>query len=631
MVRTKNTLRASPNKKTDLKTIKKNYKQKARVSARSRRTSRATLINSHRLTLKQRTVIYYLLSKKQFSLTSEDAIIFFHHIFPNKEDLTAKNIHDDWTRRNSKTNGSTMYNMRICKSKNNFTREEILAHEYALSQIEQACDHFDIAYDFDFVVDLGSPTDGVFLHPSPSLSRLPRGILNGRTLPLGYQQMPADWVDPTVQWYRDEARLHRKVRVYGDMHTRSKLNEVVARTPSVTPAPAPAAPVARASATPSQASVRGSPTAGLQTIDEEDNEDEQDEGESQDEQERQDEHGEQDEEENQVEEGGLSEEEEVEDNGDGEEEDDEQPDQVNDQAGKTVHEDELVNEQTQEQHDDFQMIDRELDQDDVITIVSEDVGRLSIHGNDLQRVHRRTQRMGRSFKREPRTQAILDAISALPAAKKMDFFKAAFPTLKDDDAAQLNLNTHAEIEAAWYRLRTDEHQSTFQFLDALTSSDSPLCSSYAPRLLMFHRFFLQAHWNGLSYNRPAPFSAIPVLDSLYKRGGQVLRAFVPGTNSYEDIMACNDAFCGYCAGPSYVPPTEDPAQDTGNLPFVHSSGLDYGSATMIDGVTEGVQFQDDGMGDLGSVLPAGARFPALMNITFADGLQRAVFICNLAH
>lgn len=128
-----------------------------------------------------------------------------------------------------------MYNNRICKLPGTFTREEILAHQGALIQIEQACEHFNIEYDANYSVDLGAPTDGTFLHPSPTLSQLARGTVDGQTLPLGWQRMPADWNDPTAQWYRDEASLKHKAMLFQDrVHTRATLHRV-ARTPSMTP------------------------------------------------------------------------------------------------------------------------------------------------------------------------------------------------------------------------------------------------------------------------------------------------------------------------------------------------------------------------------------------------------------
>lgn len=151
---------------------------------------------------------------------------------------------------------------------------------------------------------------------------------------------------------------------------------------------------------------------------------------------------------------------------------------------------------------------------------------------------------------------------------------------------------------------------------------------------MYHKFLVQNKWAGAFYERPPVFAAIKPIDPLYERGGPVIRVWVGDTGVFKDIMTCNDAFCETCAGLSGHPLTEDAEQDLHDVPFVHSDALDYTHNNFVlreNNDLGPVLFTGNGDRDLSSVLPAAARFSNHMNVTFVDGRQRLVSVCNPGH
>lgn len=501
-----------------------------------------------------------------------------------------------------------------------------------------------IEYDSNYFPNLGLPTDGPILHPSPSLSQLPRGTASdGQILPLGWQRMPADWNDPTAQWYHDEASLKRKaMRFHDRVHTRAALNRV-ARTPSMTPVvqngpfvpndgsrpssptPGPAplqlpgtlsqlggrqagaalqAQLLSAAAAINRPAGRGATSIAIRlpAIGEEDeDEDEEEDGED----------NECDEDEEDVEEDGNDVEEAADNAHDESEEEQEGVDNgefddadavVNEEAdagaGGDENSKELNNTEIVEGQE--KIIQEPQTEGDILTVpdnggdVNQNAGATGVEKSQdifrsLKRLsiftptttmeeHRgQAQPLTEPFKRESHTQATLDSFNALLPAQRIGFFKIAFPSLKDAEANQLTLNTHAEIQSAWFRLHTT-YKSMFIFNNILnnilTSPDSPPSASYTPRLLMFHKLLVQSKWGGAFYEHPPVFAAIKPTDPLYKRGGPVIRVWVGERGVFEDIMICNDAFCELCAGFSGVPPTENAEQDLHDVPFVHSDALD---------------------------------------------------------
>lgn len=211
------------------------------ATSRPRGISRASAATkhgkNHRLTLKQRSVVRYLMSPSKLNMSPFEARTVFNHIFPNKI-FTPNMISEDWaTRKNRK--GGNMYIDRIVKSAGTYTREEIVASEEAIAKIHNACDELEIEIpdDVEMEEDLGDPTDATVLHPTAPLSRLPRGTIDGEYLPVGYQPRTDDYVDATTLWNEDDTSVRRRVMMCpGDgVYTRRQVNRFVRRTPSVEP------------------------------------------------------------------------------------------------------------------------------------------------------------------------------------------------------------------------------------------------------------------------------------------------------------------------------------------------------------------------------------------------------------
>lgn len=205
-------------------------------------------------------------------------------------------------------------------------------------------------------------------------------------------------------------------------------------------------------------------------------------------------------------------------------------------------------------------------------------------------------------------------------------FRAAFPKLKDHEVKRFTFNSHSEIKDVWHRHRN--HPKMFELDDAIKSSDSPLSPSYVPRLRMFHKFVLDRHANGHGYNRPPPFSAIPPTEDIYKCGGPIARVVVPDSNTVEDIMVCNDAFCSDCA--FAAPPTGDPDYNLHSMPFIHAQyfSTDETSITGIRILAE-VQFEVGGLRDLTIVPGKALRMAEPVNVLFLDGHCRTAVLCDV--
>jgi hypothetical protein len=161
--------------------------------------------------------------------------------------------------------------------------------------------------------------------------------------------------------------------------------------------------------------------------------------------------------------------------------------------------------------------------------------------------------------------------------------------------------------------------------EALTSPDSPLSPFYVPRLLMFHRTGLMLMANDNGYDRPLTFSAISPAEDFYKCGGPLTGVSVKETDSVEDIMICNDAFCSICSVLFETPATGDPDFDLGILPFLHTRFLDTANTSLKDVTGQpDAGFEVGKFKDLTVVFHSCARRADAVNVMSFDGYQRLV-------
>jgi hypothetical protein len=261
--------------------------------------------------------------------------------------------------------------------------------------------------------------------------------------------------------------------------------------------------------------------------------------------------------------------------------------------------------------------------------ISRGFSRISMTPSVVETRHTPGQHHVRPVKREPRIQAVLDAIHALEPIKRIEFFEICFPSMSHNEANLLTLNTHTKIKKEWLDLRTMYHYM-FTLQDALTSDHSPLSASYVPSLRMFHRNSLLNEWSGDHYNCPPAFMAIPPTDKLYKQGGPLFRIFNDEAGLMKDIMACNDAFCKICVV-SRVPPPENPEQNLHSMPFVHHRSLGYGfEDARPEGGQENLLFTGNASTGFGSVLPTSACRPNFCGVIMIDRVQRSVVVCDSA-
>lgn len=190
---------------------------------------------NHVFTLKQRNVIYILLSQDQFRMPLKRATEFFNHIFRGelpRGSITAAELRKDWGGRD-KPKGTAVYRNRICKRKGQFTNVEIKARVDAMQDVNDAAEALEHNQGF-LSVDLGPPINAP---PAKAPSTLygQTHLLNGKRLPVDYQATPRDWVELDAEWDRTTSNLDRKAMIFDGTYTRAMVLTDHTRTPSATP------------------------------------------------------------------------------------------------------------------------------------------------------------------------------------------------------------------------------------------------------------------------------------------------------------------------------------------------------------------------------------------------------------
>ena len=631
-------------------------RDKPTATPRPRGISRATTATkhgkNHRLTLKQRNVVRCLMSPAKLNMSPTQASTVFNYIFRNRS-LTPKMLREDWaTRKNKK--GGNMYIDRIIKCAGTFTREEIIAGEEAVAHVRNACNNLQIELpeDVDMDEDMGVPTDATVLHPTAPLSRLPRGIVNGEAMPIGYQPEPDNYVKSSDLWREDDTSFRRRVAMCpGEgVHTRRQVNQYVPRTPSVEPRVVrntfvPVAPgdsedsdlegqaeerrIERTQSAPAeqqryaQEQVRRDQArqkrgvmpqrryqprrTALGRIVEDDDEEE-------------------DEEEDSSDDDGNNSEEEVDENNYG------------DFAAVDVGQDTASDHQ-------FYLVDLEDDEDTVHGLADPNMsdsgsGELEvvevsdmrhqleiISGSENDNPPRRSSfaEQAQQMKEDQYLLPVLKTMGTLSHEKLVECFRAAFPKLTDHEVRKFNFRSPAEIKDVWHLHRNQDKM--FDLDDALKSPDSPLSPSYVRRLRMFHRFVLHRNANGNGYSLPPPFKAIPPNENIYKCGGPILRVALPNSENVEDIMVCNDAFCAFCAQDH--PPTCDPDYNLNSMPFIHAKYLSNENMSIFGaGGLPYSLFAAGGLRDLTAVPEKARRDAEPLNVLFLDDRRRAAVVCD---
>lgn len=236
------------------------------------------------------------------------------------------------------------------------------------------------------------------------------------------------------------------------------------------------------------------------------------------------------------------------------------------------------------------------------------------------------KKAGKKLRRDERTQLIVNAILGRPQGFLGVFLRAAFPGARErnsDQAEAMVLTDPREVDRTWATMASTD-RPLFEFSDSLTSSDSPLSPSYAPRMRMFHAVNIISS-NGLPL-LPSSERAIVSTSDLYRHGGPALRAYSANFASSEDILACNPAFCRICGSE----PFDVQAEDFHSRPYVHNADLDWeryeqdprdGSVTNINFFGD-VDF--DGLRDH----PVQAR--RALPVTYHDNVQRITDLCDPA-
>jgi len=602
------------------------------------------------------------MSPAKLNLTPSQASSLFNLIFKNKT-LTPKMLRENWaTHKNKK--GGNMYIDRIIKPAGTFTREEIVASEEAATQIRKAWEElgFELPVDVEMMEeDTGPPIDATVLHPTTPLSRLPRGVVDGHVFPLGYQPQPADYVDATTLWYEDDDSVRRRVCMYPGEgpHTHRQVNQYVTRTPSVEPrivrntfrpvasghsddsdlegqaeerrirrAQPPAAEQQRYAQKQSRrerekqkralvshgraAQPRDSRLERIEESDEEEADDEQD-----------------------LDDGGENDSEEEEDENNGGPFDAVDPGQhtTNDHQFNMVdlpqEEKRMLNENHHSASGSRNTRDSDDGQFEIVKRMSPSMRATSI--SDTNDPPARTSAAVNAQQVEEDRYIIptLKAMLNLSPTKRIEIFRAAFPTVKDHEVNKFSFRTHAEIKHAWHHHR--HHPHMFDYDDALTSPDSPLSPLYVPRIRLFHRFAVRSLPSGDAdvYKRPAIFNAVPPTEDIYKCGGPVMHVVVEDSNGIEDILVCNDAFCSMCAFSQAQPPTGDPDYNLGSMPFVHTKELDIENmALKYAGGPGDVGFVAGGIWELTAVPGKELRRAVAVEVLFLDGHSRPTVVCD---
>jgi hypothetical protein len=426
---------------------------------------------NHRLSLKQRNVVRYLMAPNKLNMSASQASTVFNYIFRNRS-LTAKELREDWATRNNRKGGN-MYIDRILKHAGNFTREEILAREEAVAQIRNACDNLEIEVPEDVEMEevMGDPTDATVLHPTAPLSRLPRGVIDGERIAIRYQPKPHNYVDSRTLWYEDDRSIRRRVKMCGEgVHTRRQVNQYVPRTPSVEPRVVgntflPVAPgdsddsdlegqaemrrIQRAQSAPAEqqryaqeqqrrdqarqnrAAVPHAPekqprSGFLGRIEEEDEDEEEDDednagGESDDDSEEEDEHND----------GGFN------------AVDAEQAAEGNHQftSADLLEDEETANNNTRDSGSgEGEVVDNTLrkmsDQFRAVSVSETNTSVRALGAAQAQQI-----------KEDPYALPVLEVLMTLSLAKRIEVFRAAFPTLKDHEVGKFNFRSCEEIQA----------------------------------------------------------------------------------------------------------------------------------------------------------------------------------------
>jgi hypothetical protein len=629
-------------------------RDKPTATPRPRGISRATTGTkhgkNHRLTLKQRNVVRCLMSPAKLNMSPTQESTVFNYIFRNRS-LTPKMLREDWpTRKNKK--GGNMYIDRIIKCAGTFTREEIVAGEEAVSHIRNACDRLEIELpeDFEMDEDMGDPTDATVLHPTAPLSRLPRGIINGEAMALGYQPEPDNYVKSSDLWQEDDTSFRRRVAMCpGEgVHTRRQVNQYVPRTPSVEPRVVrntfvPVAPGdSKDSDLEGQAEERriqrtqSAPAEQQRYADEQARRDRarqkrgiMPQGRTQPRRTALGRIVEHDEEEDSSEDDGNDSDEEEDENNDG-------------------HFNAVDAEQDAASNHESNPVDLEDDEETVHGLANPNMsdsgsGELELvpevadmaHQFEIISVSEKNDPSRKPSIAEQRQQIkgdqyvlpVLKAMLKLPHEKRVECFRAAFPKLKEHEVKKFHFRSSAEIKDVWHLHRN--HDKIFDLDDALKSSDSPLSPSHVPRLRVYHRFVVSRHKNGIGYNRPAPFSAIPPTEDIYKCGGPIMRVAVANPDTIEDIMICNHAFCFDCASEQSQPPTCDPDYNLHGMPFIHAKYMNKEDMSIFgaSGLTYSL-FEASGLRDLTALPEKALRDAEPLNILFLGGYRRNAIVCD---
>jgi hypothetical protein len=558
---------------------------------------------NHRLTLKQRNVVRNLMAPNKLNMTASQASTIFNYIFRNRS-LTAKELREDWATRNNRKGGN-MYIDRILKHAGNFTREEIVASGEAVAQIRNACDNLEIELpgNVEMDEDMGDPTDATVLHPTAPLSRLPRGVIDGDRIVLGYQPKPEGWVRATTLWEEDDRSIRRRVKMCGEgVHTRRQVNQYVPRTPSVEPRVVgntflPVAPgdsddsdlegqaemrrIQRAQSAPAEqqrcaqeqqrrdqarqnrASVPRAlaeqARSGFMSRIEEEDEDEEEDDEDNAGGESDDDSGQEDEDNN----GGF--------NAVDAEQDESNDHQFN-LADLLENEETPINNTRHSRSGEMGVVDNTLRK------MSDQFRAVSVSETNTS-VRALAAAQAQQIKEDHYALPVLEVLITLSLAKPIEVFRAAFPTLKDHEVGKFNFRSCEDIQAVWHLHRG--HPKMFDLDDALKSTYSPILPSYVPRLRMYHRAVVYHLRNGNGFNRPPTFGEIPPTEEIYKYGGPIIRVAVPENAAIEEIMICNNAFCSMCSFFQGSPATGDPDYNLHNLPFIHARYINAENMSIV--------------------------------------------------